>query len=70
MIDEETWENTGSGTAYETLDDNYKSSKYWLEIPFLGGDSFISDKKIWHKDFAREEIIGRTDFNIWLRKVL
>jgi hypothetical protein len=68
MIDEEIWEATGSKVVYDNLEDNLKSSKYWIEVPFMNGEMIQSEKKLWHKEFAREETKGRTDFNVRLRK--
>lgn len=65
MIDEELWESTGSKVAFDNLEESVKSSKFWIEIPYLPeGETIISEKKMWHKEFAREETKGRTDFGI------
>lgn len=68
IIDEELWEATASKVAFDALEDQHKSSRYWIEVPYLGGEVILSDKKMWHKEFAREETKGRTDFGVRLRK--
>lgn len=68
LIDEEVWEASGNPSPFDQLED--KSSKYWIEIPYLNDEIIKSEIKQFHKDFQKEELIGKTDFNIWLWKDL
>jgi len=44
LIDEELWEASGSKVAFDSLEESVKSSKFWVEIPYLSeGETIISE---------------------------
>ena len=55
--------------VYEELEPGLRSSKFWVQIEFLG-DLIKSDTKIWETEFMKEEEEGKTDFKLSLRKIL
>lgn len=64
-----TEEHFEDPTVFEQLEPGLRSSKFWIQIEFLG-DLIKSDTKIWETEFMKEEEFGKTDFKLNVRKIL
>lgn len=51
------------------MEARYKSSRFWVQLEFLG-EIVKSDIKLWDTEFMKGELSGKTDFKLGLRRIL
>ncbi len=65
-VEEELWKEE---SPFEELGEEYKSSRFWIEIEWQG-ENLVSEKRLWDQHFVITEEKGDVEFGIKERREL